>query len=77
MSVPTYSFAVYPADFGDRFEEFLLDVPTTLGHEAAARRAWWAAFHILGPTGVEPEEFSVCAWQDNEPGPLVSSGGFA
>lgn len=70
-----FTFAVYPSDFGDSFESFLLEVPTLTGEDAAARRAWWSAFHILGPRGVEPEAFTVCAWRDNKPGPLVTSGG--
>jgi hypothetical protein len=78
MSSPElFTFAVYPADFGDGFESFLLEVPTLSGLAVAARRAWWSAFHILGPRGVEPEEFSVCVWKDGAPGSLVTSGGLA
>lgn len=81
MSAPaTFTFAVYPSDFrdtseGGAFDSFLLEVPTTQGEDAAARRAWWSVFHLLGPRGIEPEEFSVCCWRDNAPGPLVKSGG--
>jgi hypothetical protein len=84
-TITTYSFAVYPASMqdGDPFDSFVLDVPT-ISHvgrhpeaveDAAARRAWWSAFHLLGPRGIEPEQFSVCCWREGEPGPLVRSGG--
>ena len=77
MSKPElFTFAVYPSDFDESlFEGFLLDVPTLSGQDAAARRAWWSAFHALGPKGIEPEQFAVCCWIDNKPGPLVTSGG--
>lgn len=76
-STATYTFACYPSDFGDAFEGLLMDVPTTQGEDAAARRAWWSAFHMLGPRGFEPEDFRVCVWDAtrNEPGELVESGG--
>lgn len=73
--VETYTFAVYPSDLSDRFDSFLIDVPTLSGHGAAARRAWWQVFHLLGPRGIEPEDYSVCCWIDNAPGPLVTMGG--
>jgi hypothetical protein len=73
-----YTFACYPTDFGDSFEAFLLDVPTMGNEDVAARRAWWVAFHQLGPQGFEPEDFAVCEWRtaENLPGRPVSSGGF-
>lgn len=73
----TFTFAVYPASMedGDPFDAFLLEVPTTQGEDAAARRAWWSVFHLLGPKGIEPEDFNVCCWRNNAPGPLVESGG--
>lgn len=76
-SVATYTFAVYPANLSTDFDAFLMDVPTTQGDDAAARRAWWSAFHLLGPRGFEPEDFTVCVWDAtrNEPGALVASGG--
>ena len=84
-STTTYSFAVYPSSMeeGDPFDSFVLDVPTIshLGRapeaaeDAAARRAWWSAFHLLGPRGIEPEQFTVCCWRNDSPGPLVGSGG--
>lgn len=76
-----YTFAVYPASMvdGDPFDSFLLEVPTLdrddAAEDKAARRAWWTVFHQLGPQGIEPEEFNVCCWRDNAPGPLVLSGG--
>ena len=77
MSPSTFTFAVYPASMvdGDPFDSFLLDVPTLQGEEQAARRAWWQVFHLLGSQGVEPEQFLVCCWRDNQPGPPVGSGG--
>lgn len=74
--VEVFSFAVYPADFDDSFDAFILEVPTLSGEEAAARRAWWQVFHYLGQRGFEPEDFAVCAWRDNKPGPPVGMGGF-
>lgn len=71
-----YGFAVYPADMGDSFDPFIIDVPTMGGPEVAARRAWWFVFHQLGPQGIEPEEFLVCEWINGNPGRLVDSGGF-
>lgn len=77
-SVTRYSFAVYPADMGHRFEPFILDVPTLSGVDFAARRAYWQAFHLLGPRGVEPEEMLVCQWCEpaGVPGRAVGPGGF-
>ncbi len=81
MTAPAvFTFAVYPADFRDTadgglFDSFLLEVPTLSGEGAAARRAWWSVFHLLGPKGIEPEQFSVCCWRDNKPGPAVLSDG--
>lgn len=72
-----FTFAVYPADMGDAFDAFLIDVPTLINEDAAARRAWWTAFHMLGPKGFEPEDFTVCAWRNDSPGPLVTSGGYS
>jgi hypothetical protein len=76
MSVQTFTFAVYPTALDDSFDSFLMDVPTMNGADAAARRAWWSAFHILGPRGFEPEQFTVCEWVNNSPGRLVTMGGF-
>lgn len=78
MSAPaTFTFAVYPSSLvdGEPFDSFLLDVPTLQDEAAAARRAWWSVFHLLGPRGIEPEEFTVCCWRNGGPGPLVTSGG--
>lgn len=81
MTPTTFTFAVYPADFRDTsdgglFDSFLLDVPSSQGEDAAARRAWWTAFSYLQRQGaIEPEDFNVCCWRDNAPGPLVLSGG--
>ena len=77
MAPSTFMFAAYPASMmeGDPFESFLLEVPTMGGEEQAARRAWWSVFHLLGPRGIEPEQFTVCCWRDGQLGPLVSSGG--
>lgn len=72
-----FTFAVYPATMqdGEPFDSFLLEVPTLAGEPEAARRAWWSVFHLLGPKGIEPEEFCVCCWRDGKPGPPVGSGG--
>ncbi len=74
-----FTFAVYPADYaadsGGSFDSFLLEVPTLSGEDFAARRAWWSAFHLLGPQGVEPEDFLVACWRNDAPGPAVGSGG--
>lgn len=72
MPVQTYTFAVYNLDDDPPFDAFLLEVPTTQSVDAAARRAWWSAFHRLGPSGIEPEQFQVCQWVDNAPGRLVT-----
>jgi hypothetical protein len=80
----TFTFGVYPSSMedGDPFEAFLLDVPVithrgdgSTAEDAAARRAWWSAFHLLGPRGIEPEEFLVCCWRNGAPGPGVDSRG--
>jgi hypothetical protein len=74
--IETYTFAVYPADFDESvFEAFLVDVPSLSGEDHAARRAWWTAFHQLGPRGIEPEQFAVAQWVNDSPGRLVTSGG--
>lgn len=79
-----HSFAVYPHQEGaGQFEAFILDVPVIshvgrpsgAAHDAAARRAWWSAFHLLGPRGIEPEDFAVYEWDGQQDGRLVSSGG--
>lgn len=85
MAAPDlHSFAVYPADpDADTFDPFVLDVPviTHVGrsseaaHDAAARRAWWSAFRLLGPKGIEPEDFVVHEWTGSADGRLVGSGG--
>lgn len=77
MAPDVHTFAVYPSALDETFDPFLLDVPTLGTVEAAARRAWWAAFHRLGAQGIEPEQFTVCAWVDDAPGQLVTAGGFA
>lgn len=83
-STTTYSFAVYPAPPDSAvFDPFVLDVPTIshvgrnpeAAQDAAARRAWWSAFHLLGPRGIEPEQFAVHVWTGSADGPLVDSGG--
>lgn len=78
-AVMVYTFVCYPSVIGDLFEPFLMDVPTLGNEDVAARRAWWTAFHRLGPQGVEPEQFSVCEWdaRANGPGRLVTAGGVA
>jgi hypothetical protein len=73
--VQVFTFAVYNLDEDPPFEAFLVDVPTMNGEDAAARRAWWSAFHMLGPRGIEPEQFTVACWRDGAPGPMVTSGG--
>lgn len=70
-----YTFAVYNLEDEPPFEAFLIDVPTLQGRDAAARRAWWSAFHILGPRGIEPEDFTVCCFDNGAPGQLVGMGG--
>lgn len=76
MRPTIYSFAVYPADpDGGRFDPFVLDVPGLSGRDAAARRAWWSVFHLLGPRGVEPEEYVVHVWTGSSDGELVTSAG--
>lgn len=58
-SADVFTFEVLPLDAEPLFEPFLLDVPTMLGEDHSARRAWWSAFHMLGRLGVEPESFEV------------------
>lgn len=73
--VETFTFELVPVEQG-RFEPKLLDVPTLNGEDFAARRAWWTAFHLLGPQGVEPEEFAVYEYDEDGRGREVRSGGF-
>lgn len=76
MRPDTFSFAVYPyPDGAATFDPFILDVPSMIGPDAASRRAWWSAFTLLGPQGVEPEEFTVHVWADGADGPKVGPGG--
>jgi hypothetical protein len=78
-----------PSAVGDTpFVPFVLDVPVldVKSEEAdeysavenrAARRAWWSAFHLLGPNGIEPEDFEVFELVENDArGRQVTSGGF-
>lgn len=81
--VDTYTFSVIPTGDFD-FVAFLIDIPTLAkdddGAARAARRAWWTAFHMLGPNGAEPEDFSVAEWIGSDKrghrGREVNSGGF-
>jgi hypothetical protein len=85
--VTTYAFEVIPANWetGEpfRFEPFLIDIPTAErsddDHDRCARRAWWSVFHMLGPQGIEPEDFVVLEWDQEltgDPRRVVGSGGF-
>jgi hypothetical protein len=77
-AVPVFTFEVLPMR-GRGVDAFLIDVPSLSGEEYAARRAYWSAFHILGPQGLDPEDFTVRAYsEDAEPysGRLVGPGGF-
>jgi hypothetical protein len=87
--VATFEFEIVPAGVDEfdgptseelaaaPFESFVLEVPTMNGDDVAARRAWWSAFHMLGPRGVEPEEFEVFELVEGcRRGRQVSSGGF-
>ena len=78
VTVPVFTFEVYATGFGEVFEPFVLDVPSLSGEDFAARRAWWSVFHLLGPRGIEPEDFEVRAYDGTATGTgrLVSSGGF-
>ena len=85
MPLPTYLFEVVPtgtpAGFlvstdGFRFDPFVFEVPSLSGEDFAARRAWWSAFHLLGPRGVEPEEFEVFEFAGETRGRRVGMGGF-
>lgn len=78
---------VHPAPGEGAFDPFVLDVPKLpldgsqaaerQAREAAARRAWWQAFHLLGPQGIEPEDFAVYELTGTgENGRRVGSGGF-
>lgn len=69
-----FTFAVYP-EGGASFDPFLLEVPSLSGRGFAARRAWWSVFHLLGPRGIEPEQYRVNVWEDEQDGPVVGSGG--
>lgn len=70
------TFAVYPADMGDGFDAFLIDVPTLDGDlDRAARRAYFSTMAHLAPRGVDVDDFAVCVWADGRPGPLVGPGG--
>jgi hypothetical protein len=84
-----FTFEIIPAGWdgvrleGLAFKPMLLDVPA-LGEadeDSAARRAYWQAFHLLGPRGIEPEEFEVFSWSESfgrgqrvGPGGLVTEG---
>jgi hypothetical protein len=74
----TYTFAVYPADFDDSFEAFLLDVPS-YDQGRAARRAYFSAMAHMAGRGFDVEDFSVCVWVGSDdrgrPGPLVGPKG--
>lgn len=80
-AVERYTFEVAPAGWDGMhdedlaFEPFLMDVPTLSGVDFAARRAWWSAFHALGPKGFEPEDFEVHEW-DGARARRVYMGGF-
>lgn len=76
-SPEVFTFAVYPTALDGSFDVLVLDVPTLSGEEFAARRAWWTAFHQLGPRGIEPEQFTVCELnpETEQLGRLVTSGG--
>jgi hypothetical protein len=71
----TFTFAVYPSDFGDSFDGYLMDVPTTGGQQVAARRAYFAAMAQLAGHGIDVDGFHVCCWINDKPGPLVGPGG--
>lgn len=61
----SYCFECVPTpDDGETFAPFLLEFRTHQGDAAAARRAWWAAFHRLGPRGFEPEDFEVYEYSE-------------
>jgi hypothetical protein len=72
--VPRFPFEVVPVEAGT-FEPFVLDVPTLSGRGFAARRAWWSAFHVLGPRGLEPEQFEVYVFDGDVRGDRVGAGG--
>jgi hypothetical protein len=74
----TYTFAVYPSDFSDKFEGFLLDVPA-FDQERAARRAYFTAMAHLNAHGFDVDDFAVCVWVGSDergrPGEPVGPGG--
>lgn len=77
VALATFAFEVVPAGTAT-FEPFALDVPSMSGEGFAARRAWWSVFHLLGPQGIEPEEYVVRELLEGDvAGRLVTSGGFA
>lgn len=74
--IARFSFAVTSSADTQAFEPFILDVPAIDGDEdRAARRAWWSAFHMLGPRGIEPEAFDVHCWIGEQALELVTAGG--
>jgi hypothetical protein len=76
MSTTEITFACYPSNFDNAFESFLLDVPTLDGNfEKAARRAYFACMARLAGMGFDVDDFNVCAWKDNAPGPLIGPDG--
>ena len=59
-----------------RFEPFVMSVPSAHGHDRAARRAWWTAFHLLGAQGIDFDEFEVYEFDDEVRGRAVNRSGF-
>lgn len=72
-----FTFEVVPV--ADGFVPFLLDVPTLLGLEAAARRAYFSVMALLASQGLDVEDFEVYEWVGSDArgrrGRGVCSGG--
>jgi hypothetical protein len=70
-----FSFEVLPSDMdGGSFDPFILEVPSLMGIEPAARRAWFSALAMLANIA-EPEDFKVLVVGGPKSGTLVNSEG--
>jgi hypothetical protein len=73
-----YVFEIVPTT--GRFDAMLIEVPTTQGVEAAARRAYFSAMAMLAARGLDIDDFAVNEWVGSDerghPGRAVGPGGF-
>lgn len=60
-SIDYYAFEILPTT-PEGFEPMLIEVPTTLGIDAAARRAYFSAMAMLAARGFDIDDFEVNEW---------------